>query len=236
MRSTRSVLVFSLLSLCAAAVLEAQLPALLEKRGLTVEIQELARLPDTRGVRPPDQDTKPAGWARVSYVRDLPDGRRFVNDSRGYLYLLGADGRTTVYADFAAVFPFANYTRLWTEGDYGDLGNVQRTGELAGFKPRAANAGISYIRGKLNLRAIYNYNGRMLFVTNARDNLKQYRIPEERVDLKLKYIINERLDVYLDVYNVFNSKYGIEYGSFERPRQLHNRHDPQFHFGINGRL
>jgi TonB-dependent receptor len=131
---------------------------------------------------------------------------------------------------------FANYTRLWTEGDYGDLGNVQRTGELAGFKPRAANAGISYIRGKLNLRAIYNYNGRMLFVTNARDNLKQYRIPEERVDLKLKYIINERLDVYLDVYNVFNSKYGIEYGSFDRPRQLHDRHDPQFHFGINGRL
>lgn len=131
---------------------------------------------------------------------------------------------------------FANYTRLWTEGDYGDLGNVQRTGELAGFKPRAANAGISYIRGKLNLRAIYNYNGRMLSVTNARDNLKQYRLPEERVDLKLKYIISERLDVYLDVYNVFNSKYALEYGVFNRPRQQHDRHDPQFHFGINGRL
>jgi iron complex outermembrane recepter protein len=131
---------------------------------------------------------------------------------------------------------FANYTQLWTEGDYGDLGNVQRTGEIPGFKPKAANAGISYIRGKLNLRAIYNYNGRMLSVTNARDNLKQYRIPEERVDLKLKYIINDRLDVYLDVYNVFNSKWGLEYGSFDRPRQLNDRHDPQFHFGINGRL
>lgn len=131
---------------------------------------------------------------------------------------------------------FANYTRLWTEGDYGDIGNVQQTGELAGFKPRAANAGISYIRGKLNLRAIYNYNGRMLSVTNARDNLKQYRLPEERVDLKLKFIINQRLDVYLDVYNVFNSKYALEYGTFNRPRQQHDRHDPQFHFGINGRL
>lgn len=131
---------------------------------------------------------------------------------------------------------FANYTRLWTEGDYGDLGNVQRTGELAGFKPRAANAGISYIRGKLNLRAIYNYNGRMLSVTNARDNLKQYRLPEERVDLKLKFIISERFDLYFDVYNVFNSKYALEYGAFDRPRQQHDRHDPQFHFGINGRL
>lgn len=131
---------------------------------------------------------------------------------------------------------FANYTRLWTKGDYGNIGNVRQTGELAGFKPRAANAGISYIRGRLNLRAIYNYNGRMLFVTNARDNLKQYRLPEERVDLKLKYIINDRLDVYLDVYNVFNSKYAIEYGVFDRPRMENDRHDPQFHFGINGRL
>ena len=46
------------------------------------------RLPETRGLRPADQDVKPAGWARVSFVRDLPDGRRFANDSRGFLYLL----------------------------------------------------------------------------------------------------------------------------------------------------
>ena len=37
------------------------LPPMVEKRGLTVEIRELARLPDTRGMRPPDQDTNPAG-------------------------------------------------------------------------------------------------------------------------------------------------------------------------------
>ena len=37
---------------------------------------------------PPDQDVVPSGWARVSYIRDSPDGRRFVNDSRGFLYLL----------------------------------------------------------------------------------------------------------------------------------------------------
>ena len=34
-----------------------------------------------------------AGWARISFVRDAPDGRRFVNDSRGFLYLL-RDGKT----------------------------------------------------------------------------------------------------------------------------------------------
>ena len=82
-----------------------------EKRGLVVRIADLARLPDTRGLRPPDQDTNPSGWARVSYVRDLPDGRRFVNDSRGFLYRL--DGATpVVYADMAAAFPLAVYNRL----------------------------------------------------------------------------------------------------------------------------
>jgi hypothetical protein len=30
-------------------------------------------------------DVNPAGWARVSFVRELPDGRRFANDSRGFL-------------------------------------------------------------------------------------------------------------------------------------------------------
>ena len=62
--------------------------ARIEKRGLMVEIRDVARLPMTRGMRPPDQDVNPAGWARVSFVRELSDGRRFANDSRGFLYLL----------------------------------------------------------------------------------------------------------------------------------------------------
>jgi hypothetical protein len=61
---------------------------------------------------PADQDVNPAGWARVSFVRDLPDGRRFANDSRGFLYLLDDDGEPTVYANMAEAFPFAIYTRL----------------------------------------------------------------------------------------------------------------------------
>src|SRR4029079_10863551 len=58
------------------------IPVPITKRGLTVEIRDVVRLPDTRGLRPPDQDVVPAGWARVSFVRDPPDGRRFAHDSR----------------------------------------------------------------------------------------------------------------------------------------------------------
>jgi hypothetical protein len=88
------------------------IPAPIEKKGLSVEVKDLVRLPDTSGLRPADQDVTPAGWARVSFVKDLPDGRRFANDSRGLLYLLNGGNQPSVYADVGAVFPFAVYNRL----------------------------------------------------------------------------------------------------------------------------
>lgn len=88
------------------------IPAPIEKKGLSVEVKDVVRLPDTRGLRPADQDVTPAGWARVSFVKDLPDGRRFANDSRGFLYLLNGGNQPTVYADVGAAFPHAVYNRL----------------------------------------------------------------------------------------------------------------------------
>jgi hypothetical protein len=88
------------------------LPEPVAKRGLAVEIKDVVRLPETRGMRPADQDVNPPGWARVSFVRDVPDGRRFVNDSRGFLYLLDRNNQPSVYLNFAALFPFAAYNRL----------------------------------------------------------------------------------------------------------------------------
>lgn len=58
------------------------IPTPIPRRGLSVEITDVARVPDTRGLRPAGEGVMPAGWARVSYVRELPDGRRFANDSR----------------------------------------------------------------------------------------------------------------------------------------------------------
>jgi hypothetical protein len=105
-----------LLAIVTTAAIYAQIsnpiPAPVQKRGLMVEISDVVRLPDTRGMRPADQEVSPAGWARVSYVRDLPDGRRFANDSRGPLYLLDRNNQPSVYVNVAAAFPFAVYNRL----------------------------------------------------------------------------------------------------------------------------
>lgn len=110
-RITAAALVCAALSGYSTAQTTDPLPAPVEKRGLMVEVRDVARLPETRRLRPVDQDVTPTGWARPSFVRDLPDGRRFVNDSRGFLYLLDGE-HTSVYADVAAAFPHAYYARL----------------------------------------------------------------------------------------------------------------------------
>jgi hypothetical protein len=102
------------------------------KRGIAVEIKDLFRLPETRNLRPIDQDVNPSGWARPSYVRDLPDGRRFVNDSRGFLYVMGPNNQPQVYANVAEIFPNANYNRL----ESGFIGFV--------FHPEFARNGLFY--------------------------------------------------------------------------------------------
>jgi len=74
--------VIPVLALAVVAVIYArsQMPvtnpieAPIVKRGLTVAVRDVVRLPETRRLRPVDQDVTPTGWARVSFVRDLPDG------------------------------------------------------------------------------------------------------------------------------------------------------------------
>jgi hypothetical protein len=108
------------------------IPAPIVKRGLEVEIKDVLRLPDTRGMRPVEQDVSPSGWARISFVRDLSDGRRFVNDSRGILYLIGSNNQPQVYANVAEIFPNAVYNRL----ESGLIGFV--------FHPEFARNGLFY--------------------------------------------------------------------------------------------
>src|ERR1700686_5278028 len=130
-------ILFGIIPILAIGTIHAQItsnpiPEPIVKRGIAVEVKDLVRLPDTRGLRPSDQDVAPAGWARVSYVRDLPDGRRFANDSRGPLYLLDANNQPHVYADVAATFPLGVYNRL----ESGFIGFV--------FHPEFAANGLFY--------------------------------------------------------------------------------------------
>jgi len=115
MRSRTPLVVIVLLALISGRAVDAQiadpLPAPIEKRGLMVQISDVVRLPHTGDFRPADQDRDPATWARVSFVRDLSDGRRFANDSRGFLYLLNTGTEPAIYADVGAAFTNVIYSR-----------------------------------------------------------------------------------------------------------------------------
>jgi len=117
MRALKPLTLATLLGLLTVTPLTGQItsnpiPEPIQKRGLAVQIKDLVRLPDTRGLRPTEQDVSPSGWARISFVRDLPDGRRFANDSRGFLYLLDANNQPHVYLNVGEAFPLAVYNRL----------------------------------------------------------------------------------------------------------------------------
>src|SRR5499426_227343 len=134
---TRMPLIVLVVAIWTAGAIEAQItsnpiPEPIVKKGLAVETKDVVRLPDTRGLRPAEQDVSPAGWARIQFVRDLPDGRRFVNDERGVLYLIGADNQPRVYVSVAALFPHAVYNRL----ESGFIGFV--------FHPEFARNGLFY--------------------------------------------------------------------------------------------
>lgn len=130
---------------------------------------------------------------------------------------------------------FANYTWLDTEGNYGGT-TVQTTSTLAGFVPKAANCGISYLRNKLNFRVSYGFNSEALAAFNAAENLKRYKLATHRIDVKVKYVLARNLDLYLDLYNVTNDKLRYVWGSHGRPQNILDRNDPQVHAGLNGRF
>ena len=73
------------------------------ERGLMVEIRNIvpsprhARHASARSRREPDR------MGTREFVRDLPDGRRFANDSRGLLYLLEGNNQTRVYSSWRVV-------------------------------------------------------------------------------------------------------------------------------------
>ena len=60
------IVLITILGVLAFRGIDAQItanpfPAPLEKRGLAVEIRDVVRLPETRGMRPADQDVNPVG-------------------------------------------------------------------------------------------------------------------------------------------------------------------------------
>jgi iron complex outermembrane receptor protein len=133
---------------------------------------------------------------------------------------------------------YANYTRMETEGNYGN-GNAiavapNPKGKVAGFNPETSNLGLSYIRNRITVRLQYNHRARYLTTYNAVESQLVYRIRRDTLDLKTMYQLTRRFSVYLDVNNVLGEfETGNDRGSRPSQRRVLT---PGFFAGVNARL
>jgi len=131
---------------------------------------------------------------------------------------------------------FANVTLMEAKGNYGDGNATSLTPNprVAGFNPFIANMGVSYIRGRWNLRANLNYRDKYLNSYNANESRAGYVARRQTLDLKTIYNVNRQFSVYLDVVNVLKMPDVQSQFGYGRPNSSQIM-SPQVFFGINYR-
>lgn len=102
----------------------------------------------------------------------------------------------------------ANYTYLETKGDYG--GTVATT-QVAGFRPRAANAAISYQIRMYRASVQANWVDDYLLTVAANPSQIVYESARTTVNVKFTYDLSPRTSVYLNVDNVTRSPINSRY-------------------------
>ncbi len=103
---------------------------------------------------------------------------------------------------------FANFTYNRTEGTFSNLdptGNspaTTSTRRLQGFIPRTANAGLSYVYGRFDLRPSWNFTDDWPEDTPTDETTTKVRGSRWSIDFSGKYRATKNLTVFLDLVNV----------------------------------
>jgi TonB-dependent receptor len=110
---------------------------------------------------------------------------------------------------------FANFTYTQAEGSFGGTTFQRR---LANQRPRAGNAGLSYVGFGAQVRLLANWNDR--YYRSGDGTAAVYSDPRLFLDLKAQYRVHRRAELYLEVMNLtdeFNQTFvregGLKYNS-----------------------
>jgi iron complex outermembrane recepter protein len=148
------------------------------------------------GASPTPGDTTPytvstranAGFGKVNGIE--------INYSQSLSFLPGA---------FRGFGVFANFTYLKTEGTF-NLGSTSAppisTTHLQGFIPRTANAGISYVYNKIDLRASWNFTDWWPENTPSDPSTTKIRGSRYTIDVSSKYRLTRNISLFADFVNV----------------------------------
>lgn len=131
---------------------------------------------------------------------------------------------------------YGNLTLLESVGDYGNIGTTVTEERLAGFPSRTASMGISYNSERWSIRLQRTYNGPSLQAIQANPTNQRFNRSTKPIDLNASYSINPRLNLFVDVVNVFDAVLVHTYIYHpSRPRNA-DGWKPLYKFGINGRF
>ena len=89
-------------STSAFAQLSNPIPTPIVKQGLRVQLEDVVQFPDSEASLGSKPDHRPSSRARINFFREAPDGRKFVNDLRGQLYVLDGNNQPNLYVDLDA--------------------------------------------------------------------------------------------------------------------------------------
>jgi iron complex outermembrane recepter protein len=172
----------------------------------------------------------------------------FDGEYEGYNIITSANGGSARYrgveVSFQQQFTFlrglwsrfglnANYTYLTTEGNYG--GAAVST-QVAGFKPRTANLGISYRGTKASVIVQGNWVGTWLTSNSTNAALLRYEKPRTQIDVKTKYTISRRLGLFCDIENLLAEPLNQNYLTYEDRAGQTRLTAPKIVAGVQGRF
>jgi TonB-dependent receptor len=129
----------------------------------------------------------------------------------------------------------ANYTHLFTDGDYGSFGAGNPVADVVNFVPKTANAGITYRYGKFNARVMANYTSSYLAEYAAEQYRLFYRDDRTTVNVNLGCTMRPALRFYVDITNIFNEpQRWYRYSRNRLARIIYS--GTTVYFGVSGRF
>lgn len=129
---------------------------------------------------------------------------------------------------------FANFTYLEAIGNFGTLITTRR---LPGMAPRTANAGISYVNHRYQVRLLGNWRDRAYGSNQGAQSggIDFYREARLSLDLKANYRINKTYDIYADIMNLNKAANREDFSSSGLP-WIRNLPGRVFNVGMNARF
>ena len=114
----------------------------------------------------------------------------------------------------------ANYTVINTHGNFGGQNNL-RSGDVAGFIPKAANVSLSWRYRGFSSRVLYNFTGPHISTYSATSPaLNLYRFSRNTVNVGVAYQVRPTLTFTCDVANLFNEPQKLYVGNPSRTQDI----------------